>query len=265
MESKEILERLAAPFPPERVKWRVGDKLSPDRTRGQALCYIEVRDVMRRLDEVLGIEGWEDDYQLIEMDGVDGNRIVGLKCTLKVRIDGRWVAKTGTAETTDIQALKGAESDALKRAAVKFGIFRYAYDIPAPWVPVEQGSDGGYYIAGPPPQLPDFALPGGQGAEQQCVEQAPAAAPAPNNGTAAAPTQRQAPPDDPPDCMTPIERSKIEELFGRVAAVANQDSTVFVRAHDWLVNTPGFQDEVRAFALRRLRNAASKRGVQLAA
>ena len=48
-------------------------------------------------------------------------------CKLSVRISGEWVTKCDGADDTNIEGAKGGISDAFKRAAVKFGIFRYAY------------------------------------------------------------------------------------------------------------------------------------------
>jgi len=122
----EIFQALAAPFDPREVKQRVGGG-------GRKLSYITARTAMNRLDEVLGPENWWDDYDVI------GDV---LYCRLTVRLpDGAIVTKLGAGgfkqmtekqrdgtyvideENTD----KTGESDALKRAAVKFGVARYLY------------------------------------------------------------------------------------------------------------------------------------------
>jgi hypothetical protein len=104
--------QLKRPFPVGAVSFRKGPGGSKE------LAYITARDVMQRLDEVFGIDGWSDDYWYI------GNRMI---CKLSVRMDGTWVTKADGADDTQIEGAKGGISDALKRAAVKFGIFRYAY------------------------------------------------------------------------------------------------------------------------------------------
>jgi hypothetical protein len=57
---------------------------------------------------------------------------------LRCRIGGEWIVKTdvgGPSEQPDGgDRLKAAFSDALKRAAVKFGIGRYLYRLPPQWV-----------------------------------------------------------------------------------------------------------------------------------
>jgi hypothetical protein len=123
----DILEELKAPFAPEVISWRIQG--SPykkgDDWFGLALAYIDARDVMNRLDAAVGSANWSDHYQ------DSGKRTY---CTLSIRIDGEWVSKTDAAGDSDIEGEKGAVSDSLKRAAVKWGIGRYLYDVTAPWV-----------------------------------------------------------------------------------------------------------------------------------
>ena len=93
-------------------KWRKGYK------GGKDLVYIDARDVMNRLDEVLGVGGWQAHY-----DSVGGRMI----CKLACKIEGQWVTKSDGAGDTDIEGNKGGISDALKRAGVLWGIGRYLY------------------------------------------------------------------------------------------------------------------------------------------
>lgn len=118
---------LAAPFDPARVSWRIGT-MKKDGSGGMALAYIDARDVMRRLDAVVGPENWRDHYP----ERADKTTI----CVLSIRVNGEWIAKEDGAGATDIEAEKGALSDAFKRSAVKWGIGRYLYDIDSPWVRV---------------------------------------------------------------------------------------------------------------------------------
>lgn len=119
---------LAAPFPPEAIHWRAQSvsKKNPDAPKAMALAYIDARDVMARLDEVCGPANWQDSYT----ETAKGR----LLCTLSIRIDGEWIGKSDGAGNTDVEGDKGAISDSLKRAAVKWGIGRYLYDMPTPWV-----------------------------------------------------------------------------------------------------------------------------------
>lgn len=122
------LSDLAKPFPPERVSWRVGST-TQDKKRGMALAYIDARDVMDRLDEVCGPAGWSCRYPQ-----TSGKAVI---CEIAIWINDRWVAKEDGAGDTDVEAEKGALSDAFKRAAVKWGIGRYLYDLDSPWVELE--------------------------------------------------------------------------------------------------------------------------------
>ena len=109
---KNVMRALARPFPVSAVSFRKGPG------GGKELAYITARDVMNRLDTEVGIDGWQDEYQYI------GDRMI---CKLSLRICGQWVTKCDGADDTNIEGAKGGISDAFKRAAVKFGIFRYAY------------------------------------------------------------------------------------------------------------------------------------------
>jgi hypothetical protein len=148
----DITRKLAEPFDPAIVSWRVGPT-NREKTKGMALAYIDARDVMRRLDEVCGPESWQDEYPWS-----DGKRVV---CKIGIRIhrvtDGvldefaEWVWKTDGAGDTDTEGEKGALSDAFKRAAVKWGIGRYLYDVESPWVAIEE--KGRSYV------IPDSEFP----------------------------------------------------------------------------------------------------------
>jgi hypothetical protein len=123
------LADLAKPFPASAISWRVG-ATNADKTKGLALAYIDARDVMNRLDEVCGPENWQDEYT-----ETPKGRVL---CRIGILCGEHWVWKGDGAGDSDVEAQKGAISDALKRAAVKWGIGRYLYDMPATWVAIEQ-------------------------------------------------------------------------------------------------------------------------------
>jgi hypothetical protein len=123
----DIFERLRAPFPPDRVSWRIGSTTA-DKSRGMALAYIDSRDVQDRLDEVVGPQNWQNRFPHV------GEKTV---CEIGILFDGSWIWKSDGAGNTDVEAEKGALSDSFKRAAVKFGIGRYFYDLESPWVDIE--------------------------------------------------------------------------------------------------------------------------------
>ena len=121
------LSDLSKPFPAAEIEWRVGST-NGDKTSGLALAYLTARHVMDRLDAVCGVENWQDRYEF------HGSRTV---CYLSIRVGDEWITKADGAGDSDVEAEKGAISDALKRAAVKWGIGRYLYDLGNIWVDVE--------------------------------------------------------------------------------------------------------------------------------
>lgn len=136
----DLFNRLAAPFRPDQVSWRVGVSNKKKRqketgdnfakaTKGQVLAYIDARDVMDRLDDVCGPDGWQNRYSHAEKKTI---------CEIGVRTDdGEWIWKADGAGESDIEAEKGALSDSFKRCAVRWGIGRYLYHLPTPWVDLD--------------------------------------------------------------------------------------------------------------------------------
>jgi hypothetical protein len=163
----DIADRLAEPFDATEVKWK---PQSVKGNRALAICYIDARCVMDRLDEVVGPGNWQDEYTVLP-----GGEVV---CRLSVRFADSWVTKTdvgGESEQPDEgDRVKAAFSDALKRAAVKFGIGRYLYRLGHQWCdydPVKKQF-------AQKPQLPAWATPkpAGKPAPQQPPPPAPAKA-----------------------------------------------------------------------------------------
>ena len=151
----ERLSKLSEPFPAEAIDWRVG-ATNADKTKGIALAYLQARPVMDRLDEVVGPGNWTDTYTPI----LGANGPIGFICTLSLFVDGNWVSKSDGADTSDIEAIKGGISDAFKRAAVKWGVGRYLYDLPGIWIAIE--ARGKSFVLKEKPQLPAWALPKGE-------------------------------------------------------------------------------------------------------
>ena len=122
----EILAALAAPFGLLDLKCKPGPVSG---TRAMAIFYIDARAIQDRLDEVMGVAGWADDFDVLPDHSV--------MCRLKLRIGGEWIVKCdvgGQSEQPDEgDRCKAAFSDALKRAAVKFGVARYLYRVPPQW------------------------------------------------------------------------------------------------------------------------------------
>ncbi len=155
---KTIIEKLSEPFAPEKIKWRVGSR-TKEKAKGMVLAYLDARDVMERLDEVVGSENWQN--KLIPTPD-------GMICELGIRyiqavpeevggdhFESEWIWKSNSAGETAVEEVKGAGSDAFKRAGVLFGIGRYLYDLPNQWVELENG----YLPKKFKGTLPDWALP----------------------------------------------------------------------------------------------------------
>lgn len=123
---------LKEPFPPDLIEWRVGST-TKDKSKGLALAYIDARTVMQRLDEVCGPENWQCDYPHA------GQKTV---CRIGIRFKDEWIWKANGAGDSDIEAEKGALSDAFKRAAVLWGIGQYLYDLESPWVTLDTKTVG---------------------------------------------------------------------------------------------------------------------------
>lgn len=114
--------KLSEPFPEGEVQWRV-EALSKDGRRAMVVPYVDARTVLDRLDETVGPDGWQDHYQvLVEKEG---------NYAVKCRLTLLEVSKEDVGEG---DSLKAAFSDALKRAAVKFGVGRYLYRLEKQWV-----------------------------------------------------------------------------------------------------------------------------------
>tara|TARA_A100001201_G_scaffold102659_1_gene88079 strand:- start:270 stop:743 length:474 start_codon:yes stop_codon:yes gene_type:complete len=119
---EEISFAFSKEFPRETIKWRVGRKGDPGTA--YALAYITSRDVMNRLDEVVGMENWQCKHIAY------GPKTI---CHIGIKIKGEWVWKSDGAGDSNFEPEKGGISDSLKRAAVQWGIGRYLYDFPKIW------------------------------------------------------------------------------------------------------------------------------------
>jgi hypothetical protein len=123
MNLTEVLPKLKEPFPVEKISFKVQTKPS-ENGNSLIVAYIDARVVMDRLDDVVGGE-WSDSYAA----AVSG----GLECSLTVLgVTRRDVGK----DDNENEQEKSAYSDAFKRAAVKFGVGRFLYDLPKMWAKV---------------------------------------------------------------------------------------------------------------------------------
>jgi hypothetical protein len=143
-----ITQALAAPFDPSDVKFKPA---VVSGNRAMALAYVDARVIQDRLDDVLGVDGWQDSYKVLP----DGSVV----CRLRLNVGGQWITKVdvgGQSEQPDGgDRMKAAFSDALKRAAVKFGCGRYLYRLPQIWCDYDPHKR--QFVC--PPTLPPAALP----------------------------------------------------------------------------------------------------------
>jgi hypothetical protein len=143
-----LVELLGAPFDETEIKFKPGVVAG---NRALALPYVDARAIQDRLDEALGVAGWQDEYECLP----DGSVV----CRLRLKINGEWITKMdvgGQSEQPDEgDRRKAAFSDALKRAAVKFGIGRYLYRQEAQWV--DYDAQKKKFVK--PPRLPASAMP----------------------------------------------------------------------------------------------------------
>lgn len=163
-------KKLMEPFDENDVEWFIG-VTNKDKTKGLAIPFITNRAVQDRLDEACGPENWYNEYRPLkdsDIFGKDGT-ILGRKssqlCGISVWSEARncFVTKWDGAEESDIEAVKGSLSSAMKRAATQWGIGRYLYKLDNVWVEIEQ--KGNTYVMKPTQKIvmPPWALPGGTG------------------------------------------------------------------------------------------------------
>jgi len=121
-----ISKQLSQPFHTDKISFRPG-ATTKDKSKAIALAYIDARDVMERLDDVIGCVHWGCQYPFVGC------------CEISVRLaDGDVTTKANCAGESAIEAEKGQASDAFKRAAVLWGIGRYLYEGPTNWYELDQ-------------------------------------------------------------------------------------------------------------------------------
>lgn len=122
METKKTtIEDLKNKMP---YQWRV-QSFSKNKPSAACVAYIDARDVMNRLDEVVGMENWQDDYRVINNQLFAG---------IGIHVGGNWIWKWDVGTESQTEKEKGLVSDSFKRAAVKWGIGRFLYDLEIKYV-----------------------------------------------------------------------------------------------------------------------------------
>lgn len=242
MTDTELRAALCEPFPAEAIGWKAQ---SVKNNRALAVAYIDARDVMRRLDDVLGPLNWTDDYTAL----ADGS----IMCRLSVRLPGGdWVTKCdvgGASDQPDAgDRLKAAFSDALKRAAVKLGVGRYIYEMPHSWVDYDPAKK---QIVSPP-QIPAKFLPRAKSPAQKAPAAAAPASPPP-----------PAPPADPVRAAASAAKPTLSnlglQLLERLTETADEGLLRTAWSHVYNCYTRKEISEAEYNALTRLKDAQKAR------
>lgn len=107
---------------PLDLKWRV-QRAFPNKnnpTHVIMVAYVDARDVMDTLDDVVGAENWQEKYYECK-----GKQF----CEIGIKVNGEWVWKGDNGTQSQTEKEKGETSDSFKRAAVHWGINRTAYQV----------------------------------------------------------------------------------------------------------------------------------------
>lgn len=133
-DARTIQAELARPFAPEDLEWRL-QQTEENGKWGLAVPFVTNRAIQARLDEVLGVDGWYNDYRPWHGTGKKEAQI----CGISIRFPEQgFITKWDGAEDSDIEPVKGGLSDSMKRAAVQWGIGRCLYGMDAIFVDVEK-------------------------------------------------------------------------------------------------------------------------------
>ncbi len=160
------LNKLDEPFSPEDIEWRVQQcGIASSGPWAMVLCYVTNRAIMKRLDEICGKAGWRNEFQKAPDTGV--------MCGISIKVGDEWITKWDAAENTQVEAVKGGMSGAMKRAAVQWGIGRYLYQLEERFAVCSTERTNGWNKASykdkktnkfgnlwwQTPELPEWALP----------------------------------------------------------------------------------------------------------
>lgn len=183
---------------PADIRWRVGQISKKDAHKGSLLGYIDARTCMEALDHL------DENWSAVHGDPIIvGNELIGVPCALTVN----GVTRSDVGMPSSQEPIKGAYSDALKRAAVHFGIGRELYELPRIYVKLD---DYKKPVAIPTYRNGRWTLPSGAGSvfyDREPDEQ-PERAPKARAGGA---TTAQSKPS--PVQRTPEENALLDELM----------------------------------------------------
>lgn len=175
---EELEVGLKAPFHADDIEHRIAQSglTKQGKPWAKTLAFLTARAVQNRLDDLIGPQNWQVTYRK------EGE---GFICSLSLRCPTttEWIIKENGAAESDVEGFKGGISDAMKRAAVEWGIGRYLYQLDTTWAVFTEDKSARYhakientmYHWNPSP-LPDWALPKQPGpTDRKSFEQVPEA------------------------------------------------------------------------------------------
>ena len=175
----DVYGALRDPFPENDIGWRIGRSGAKDGDPwAMCLAYITNRAIQPRLDTIVGPENWYNRFRR----GPQGGVLCGL--SLRTGDQDEWITKWDGAENPEFESVKGGLSDAMKRAAVLWGIGRYLYSLDANFAECRTGQKpgdgwfrakaknsgaqtGDVWFWWKPPKLPSWAVPEGEQEQKQ--------------------------------------------------------------------------------------------------
>jgi len=216
------LEKLQEPFKAEDIEWRV--QSAGNGARGvwaRVLAYVTSRAIQNRLDDVCGPENWKNEFAT----GPNG----GILCGISIKCGEEWVTKWDGSDNTQIEAVKGGLSGAMKRAGSQWGIGRYLYSLKEGYATISekgkhyQGANKGKGISAfkwDPPKLPEWALP-------------------PKDDRAAKnPQESYIPNDDVKKIYASKDRGELETTWASLSAIAKKNPAVLEAAKEIGIRYP---------------------------
>lgn len=227
------LAALAEPFALGDLEWKVQSAgvSGSGKVWAKIAPYVTNRAICERLDDVLGPANWQNLYFPAPVQGD------GMMCGIGVNVGGTWIWKYDGAGSVvesrglgSADAMKGTFSNAMKRAAVQWGIGRPLYYLDVVFADVlpEDAADGDGVFTGivrpkgegqrpvffkwrvPPRAIPEWCLPGGSGRPPMATQATQATRPRPAAPPAAPPEREFAPPppgSPPPEPEPPRARA----------------------------------------------------------
>ena len=115
-DARAIQQELAQPFAPEDLESRL-QKTIESQMRGIAVPYVTNRAIQTRLDDVVGPDGWYNEYKPWHRAGQKDSQLCGISIYFPER---GFITKWDGAEDSDIEPVKGGLSDSMNRAAVQW-------------------------------------------------------------------------------------------------------------------------------------------------